>query len=706
MTDGTITSTCGYCSTGCNLLFSLAAGKVDKVKPNPDYPVNLGKVCPKGFTMLEHLKAPDRATSPYLRNGNGKLEPVSWERAFSELTASFKKIQERHGKESVAFLSTGQISSEEFALLGTVAKFGMGILHGDGNTRQCMATAAVAYKQAFGFDAPPFTYKDFEESDVLVFVGANVVIAHPIMWNRVKMNGRNPEIVVIDPRKTEMARFATQHYPVRPKSDLSLLYGLANLLIGRGWIDKEFITAHTSGFEEFAAHVKKFTTDRVCAETGLTREHVEKLARLIHEGKRVSFYWTMGVNQSHQGVRTAEAIINLALITGNIGRAGTGPNSITGQCNAMGSRLFSNTTSLFCGRDFANPSHRGEVAGILGIDAGLIPSQASWAYDRILEGVREGTIRGLWIVATNPAHSWINKNDLFPLFEKLDYLVVQDMYHTTETAQRADLILPAAGTGEKDGTFINSERRFGVISRVVPPPGEAKTDFDIFLGVAKAWGCGGLVREWTSPEAAFEIMKRLSKGTPCDFSGIRDYAMIVERGGIQWPFPGEDGANDRERRLFEDGRFLTPDGRAKLIFEDVQPLPEVTNGDYPFLLLTGRGTIAQWHTQTRTGKVPALKKIYPEDAYVEINPADARRLDVKESELIEVRSRRGAVKVKAAVRDTVSEGEVFMPMHYAETNFLTYPAFDPYSREPAYKMGAVALAKLHVVFTDASRRSQ
>jgi anaerobic selenocysteine-containing dehydrogenase len=693
MTDGTISSTCGYCSTGCNLLFSLSGGNVDKVKPNPDYPVNLGKVCPKGFTMLEHLKAPDRATSPYLKNGNGKLEPVGWERAFSELTASFKKIQERHGKESVAFLSTGQISSEEFALLGTVAKFGMGILHGDGNTRQCMATAVVAYKQAFGFDAPPFTYKDFEESDVLVFVGANVVIAHPIMWNRVKMNGRSPEIVVIDPRKTEMARFATQHYPVRPKSDLSLLYGIANLLIGRGWIDKEFVTAHTSGFAELAAHVKKFTTDRVCADTGLAREQVEKLARQIHGGKRVSFYWTMGVNQSHQGVRTAEAIINLALITGNIGRAGTGPNSITGQCNAMGSRLFSNTASLFCGRDFLNPSHRGEVAGILGIDAGLVPSRASWAYDRILEGVREGTIRGLWIVATNPAHSWINKNDLFPLFEKLDYLVVQDMYHTTETAQRADLILPAAGAGEKDGTFINSERRFGVISRVVPPPGEAKTDFDIFLGVAKAWGCGGLVREWTSPEAAFEIMKRLSKGTPCDFSGIRDYAMIVERGGIQWPFPEEDGAKDRERRLFEDGRFFTPDGRAKLIFEDVQPLPEVTNGGYPFLLLTGRGTIAQWHTQTRTGKVPALKKIYPEDAYVEINPADARRLDVKESELVEVRSRRGAVKVKAAVRDTVPEGEVFMPMHYAETNFLTYPAFDPYSREPAYKMGAVALRR-------------
>jgi anaerobic selenocysteine-containing dehydrogenase len=693
MAPETLTCTCGYCSTGCNLVFSLADGKVDKIKPNADYPVNLGKVCPKGFTMLEHLKAPDRALTPYTRNGNGKLEPVGWERAYAEFVRNLRGIQDRYGREAVAFLGTGQISSEEFALLGALSKFGMGILHGDGNTRQCMATAVVAYKQAFGFDAPPFTYKDFEESDVLVFVGANIVIAHPIMWNRVKMNAKKPEIVVIDPRKTEIARFSTQHYPLKPKSDLALLYGVANMLAERGWIDRTFIEEHTSGFDQFRGHVRAFGVDRVCRETGLSRTQVEKLAETIHRGKAVSFYWTMGVNQSHQGVRTAEAIINLSLITGNVGRPGTGPNSITGQCNAMGSRLFSNTTSLYCGRDFANPGHRRQVADIAGIDEPLVPAQASWAYDRILEGIGDGSIRGLWIIATNPVHSWIDKSGLSSLLDRLDYLVVQDMYHSTETAERADLVLPAAGCGEKEGTFINSERRISVIGRIQQPPGEALADFDIFKGIARAWGCGELLREWSSPEAVFGIMKRLSKGTACDFSGIRDYAQIVEKGGIQWPYPEGFETADKERRLFADGRFFHPDGRAKLFFEDVVPLPEVASVEYPFVLLTGRGTIAQWHTQTRTGKVPALRKIYPEEAYVEVNPEDAARLGIGEADRVEVSSRRGRVKVKAAVRDTVPPGEVFMPMHYFETNLLTYPAFDPYSREPAYKMGAVSLKK-------------
>jgi anaerobic selenocysteine-containing dehydrogenase len=347
--ERTISNTCGYCSTGCNLMVTLAGGKVKSRKPNPGYPVNLGKVCPKGFTMLDHLGAADRAVAPLMKDEAGELVPVGWDRALEEFTRNFKKIQKSYGNQSVAFLSTGQITTEEFALLGALAKFGMGIVHGDGNTRQCMATAVVAYKQAFGFDAPPFTYRDFEESDVLVFVGANIVIAHPIMWNRVRRNPKKPEIVVLDPRKTEISKFATQHYPIRPKSDLALLYGIARIFVEQGWVDRNYIRDNTSGFEEFSSHLQKYPLQRVVSATGIDAEGIMKLARTIHEGERVSFWWTMGVNQSHQGVRTAEAVINLALLTGNIGRAGTGPNSITGQCNAMGSRLFSNTTSLFAG---------------------------------------------------------------------------------------------------------------------------------------------------------------------------------------------------------------------------------------------------------------------------------------------------------------------------------------------------------------------
>ena len=441
------------------------------------------------------------------------------------------------------------------ALLGALAKFGMGIVHGDGNTRQCMATAVVAYKQAFGFDAPPYTYQDLEESDCIVLVGSNVCIAHPILWERVMRNRNEPEIIVVDPRRTETAMAASLHLPVRPKTDLVLLYGLANLLIQNGWIDRPFIEAHTSGFDEFAVFVRQFDVDRVAGETGLSAASIRDTAARIHERSRVSFWWTMGVNQSHQGVKTAQAIINLALMTGNIGRPGTGANSITGQCNAMGSRLFSNTTNLLGGHDFANPDHRAKVARVLEIPEERIPTRPSWAYDQILDGIQAGKIRGLWVIGTNPAHSWINQGRFRDILDRLDFLVVQDMYHSTETAQLADLLLPAAGWGEKEGTFINSERRVGLIKKVRRAPGQALADFHIFKLVAHYYGCDSMFTAWESPEAIFQILKKLSAGTPCDITGIADYRMLDQARGIQWPYPAQGADVAPQRRLFADGRF-------------------------------------------------------------------------------------------------------------------------------------------------------
>ena len=464
--DATTTMVCGYCSTGCGLDVHLKGGAAIGLTPATDYPVNLGVACPKGWEALTVLSAGDRATTPLARNALGRLEPVDWETALRIFCDQFQAIQRAHGPESVAFLSTGQIVTEEMALLGSLAKFGMGIVHGDGNTRQCMATAVVAYKQAFGFDAPPYTYQDFEESDVLVLVGANLCLAHPIMWERVCRNRHDPRIVVIDPRTTETAMAATTHLAIRPKSDLTLFYGVARILIREGWIDGDFIAAHTTGFGEFKEFLCDYPMHRVTRCTGLSEHQVSEFARAIHEGRRVSFWWTMGVNQSHEGVRTAQSLINLALLTGNMGRPGTGANSITGQCNAMGSRLFSNTTNLLGGHDFLNPDHRRKVAAILGIDAARIPDRNSWSYPEIIEGIRDGKIKGLWVIATNPAHSWIDQGDLHELLGRLDFLVVQDMYATTETAQHADLLLPAAAWGEKEGTLINSERRIGLIKKV------------------------------------------------------------------------------------------------------------------------------------------------------------------------------------------------------------------------------------------------
>ena len=624
--DATTDMVCGYCSTGCSLTVHLKAGEAVGLTPAADYPVNRGVACPKGWEALSVLEADDRATEPLRRDASGVQRPVSWDAALRTMTERFKAIQAQHGPESVAFLSTGQMPTEEMALLGALAKFGMGMAHGDGNTRQCMATSVVAYKQAFGFDAPPYTYRDFEESDVLVFVGANPCLAHPILWERVLRNPDDPAIVVIDPRVTETAMQATEHLSIRPKSDQALFYGLARLLIERGWIDRAYIDAHTRGFDEYAAAVEPYILERAAEETGLGADAVERLAETIHGGRRVSFWWTMGVNQSYQGVRTAQSIINLALMTGNIGRSGTGANSITGQCNAMGSRLFSNTTNLLGGHDFANPEHREKVARVLDIDPALIPTQPSWAYNEIIEGILQERIKGLWVVCTNTAHSWINQGQARDILGRLDCLVVQDMYATTETARMADLVLPAAGWGEKDGTFINSERRIGAIKKVVRAPGQALADFSIFKLVAEYWGCGEMFRQWQSPAATFQILKRLSAGQPCDISGIEGYDMLDERGGIQWPCPaGESEAvPETERRLFEDGRYYHPDGRARFLYEDPRPLPEPPGDRFPLLLLTGRGSAAQWHTQTRTAKSAVLRKLYPAQVYVEVNPADAR----------------------------------------------------------------------------------
>ncbi len=691
--DSTTTTTCGFCSTGCGLTVHLKNGEAINLTPSSHYPVNLGMACPKGWEALTPLAGPDRATTPLWKDIEGVRHSLTWEAAMKTFTSKFKGIQAKYGPESVAFLSTGQIVTEEMAFLGALTKFGMGLIHGDGNTRQCMATAATAYKESFGYDAPPFTYQDFEESDVLVFIGANPCIAHPIMWQRVSRNPHCPEIVVIDPRKTETAMAATQHYAIRPKSDLVLLYGLANRLIENQWIDRGYIAGHTRGYEGFVDHVSSFDSARIVAECDISADDLERLARTIHEGRRVSFWWTMGVNQSHEGTRVAQAIINLALMTGNMGRPGTGANSITGQCNAMGSRLFSNTTNLFGGRDFRNPEHRQVVAHRLGIGVERVPDRNSSAYDQIIEGIDQGKIKGLWIIATNTAHSWIDQNRLNRILDKLEFLVVQDMYHSTETASRADLILPAAGWGEKEGTFINSERRIGLTKKIARAPGQALSDFSIFKLVAEYWGVGCMFREWDSPEAVFQIIKRLSIGQPCDLSGIANYQMLDDCGGVQWPFPSGSQTLATHRRLFEDGRYYHADGRARFVYEQPRSSGEMVCSEYPFLLLTGRGSSAQWHTESRTGKSDILNKLCPTQLWIEINPADAIRLGIQSGQRVRVRSRRGELLGVAHITPTIAAGQVFIPMHYVMTNRLTYAEVDPYSRQPSYKNGAVRVEK-------------
>jgi assimilatory nitrate reductase catalytic subunit len=687
--DAVVRSICGYCSTGCSLDIHLQDGIAVNLTPSTSYPVNFGAACPKGWEALAPLGSDERATTPLARDDRGRLQPIGWDDAVTRFVTGIREVQRRHGPDSVAFLSTGQITTEEMAVLGTVAKFGLGIRHGDGNTRQCMATAVTAYKQSFGADAPPYTYADLEASDVVVLVGSNLAVAHPILWQRLRSNANDPELIVIDPRRTDTAAAATQHLAVTPGGDLELLYGIGHLVIAGGGVDHTFVAGHTSGYEDYARHVAAYTPERVAAATGVSVAQLERCAETIVGGRAVSLWWTMGVNQSHQGTRTAQAIIDLALLTGNIGRPGTGANSITGQCNAMGSRLFSNTTGLLGGRDFADEDDRTEVADILGIDAARIPTETGMAYDQIVEGIAQGRIKALWIVATNAAHSWIGQGQLRELLDRLELLVVQDLYATTETAQRAHLVLPAAGWGEKDGTFINSERRIGRIRKVARAPGQALSDLHILRLIAHGAGCGDLVERWRTPQDVFRTLQELSRGRYFDFSGIDGYADLDDQGGIQWPQPTVGAVPDTERRLFSDGRFLTEDGRARFVVDGPRPPAEHVRARRPLVLLTGRGSTSEWHTGTRTRKAPALARLTPDDPYLELSPDDAAARDIASHDWVEVVSERGTVRVRALVTATVGPGRVFLSMHHEVTNQLTMPAFDPHSRQPAYKHAAV-----------------
>ncbi|MEN9306582.1 MAG: Nitrate reductase [Fibrobacterota bacterium] len=711
----TTTTVCGYCSTGCGLNVHMGDAGAVNVTPDPTYPVNLGMACPKGWEAVTVLDAPDRGTVPLLRDrATGERKPIPWQQALALMADKFRHLREVEGPESAAFLSTGQIPTEEMFFLGTLWKFGLGFLHADSNTRQCMATAHVAYKQSFGYDAPPFSYDDFEESDVLVFVGANPCIAHPILWERVMRNPRKPEIIVLDPRRTETAQAATHHVRLAPKSDLTLLYTVLRNVIERGWTDRSFVEKSTTGMQDLSTFVSTFSDEEALELSRLSREDLEILVQAFKPGRRVSCWWTMGVNQSHEAVRTAQALINLCLVTGNIGKPGTGPNSITGQMNAMGSRLYSNTSGLVGGRDFANAQHREEVSRIMGVPLASIPDRASLAYDQILDSALEGKIKALWVIATNPEHTWIGSDTFRQVREKLDFLVVQDMYHSTETAMVADLYLPAAGWGEKEGTQINSERRIGVSKRVRRPPGQALSDFDIFRLVAQASGCTAMFERFTSPEAAFGIMRELSAGRPHDITGIRDYRQIDAAGGIQWPYPLRDDrismpenvrdgvpsdlrdqvvGDEGHRRLFADGKFFTPDGKAKLLFDPPRPPEEMPDAVFDLVLTTGRGSSAQWHTGTRTAKSAVLRSLSPKSLVLEMHSSDAAARGLESGSQVLVKSRRGSLIAQLLATPNIAPGAVFLPMHDRRVNILTFPSFDPHSREPSYKHAAVSVHK-------------
>ena len=687
-----IQSTCNYCALACNLDFYTEDGKIKRVVPTPHYPVNKGFSCIKGLNLDKQCTKFNGSKKPLLKMKDGERKAIEWKEAFDLFASKMTAIQEKYGKESVAYISTGQLLTEEMALLGHVGRSYMGI-NGDGNTRLCMASAVVAYKQSFGFDAPPYTLKDLELSDTIFFIGANPVIAHPIAWGRVRKN-KDAKIITIDPRKSETAMNSDMWIDIKTKGDLALFYTLANVLIEKGWIDQDYINNYTEGFEDFKAHVKKYTLEDVEERTGISKMRVLELAKIIHEGKRVSFWWTMGVNQSYEAVRTAQAIINLALITGNMGREGTGANSLTGQCNAMGSRMFSNTTALYGGGEYNNKERRKVVADILGMDENMLPSKPTLDYEQIIKGINKGEIKGLWVVCTNPRHSFSNNEEFKKAMKNLDFFVVQDIYEDTDSSKECDLYLPSVPAIKKEGFLINTERRLSALVPVLEKEEDELSDYEIFLGIGEALGMGSLLDKWRTPEDAFKLLRECSKGMPCDITGVT-YERLRGSKGIQWPCREGEELEADERRLFEDGKYYTPSGKAKFIFEDVTENPNATNEEFPFNLNTGRGTVGQWHTHTRTREIQAVTNIVSQKAYVDINRKDAEKLDIKENDEVLIHSSNGHTsKFIARLTDNLKEKDLYAPIHYIETNLLTPSVFDPYSKEPSYKTVQVNIEKV------------
>ena len=690
-----IQSTCNLCALACNLDFYVEDGKIEKVAPTVDYPVNQGFCCIKGLNLHKQQTKIKARKAPLLRDENGNMKEISWEEGFKTFAEKMTAIQEKYGKESVAFISTGQMPTEDMALLGHVGRNYMKI-NGDGNTRLCMATSVVAHKQSFGFDAPPYTLNDAELSDTIIFIGANPVIAHPVFWGRVRKN-TTAKVITIDPRKSETAINSDIWLDIKPKADLVLLYTLANVLIEKNWIDVDYIEKHSEGFEEFKAHVAKFTLENVEKETGISAERVLELAEIIHNGERVSFWWTMGVNQGYQAVRTAQSIINLAVMTGNIGRPGTGANSLTGQSNAMGSRAFSNTAGLYGGGDFDNPVRRKAVAEALGVDESVLATKPTIPYNQIIERAISGEIKGLWVICTNPRHSWANNEEFRKAAENLDFLVVQDIYEDTHTAQLADLFLPSVPGIKKEGVFINTERRLSKMNPIIAKEEGEKSDFEIFYGIGQALGMGSLLDNWKTPRDVFELLKKCSKGMPCDITGVT-YEMLEGpemsgSRGVQWPFREGDVLVEDERRLYEDGNYYTPSKKVKFHFEDIAENPTVASKEFPYIFNSGRGTVGQWHTQVRSREIEA-NNIYSKESYVLMNPELAKELNIAENERVKIASQNGVTnEFNVVYSDTVKKNHLYAPIHYIETNSLTPSIYDPYSKEPSYKTVAVNIIK-------------
>lgn len=706
---------CPYCGVGCGLevMPPAQAGKpthrdsqgnpIWKVRGDRAHPSSQGMVCVKGATITEAIEK-DRLLYPMLRDSlDQPFRRVSWDQALNRIVEQIQRVRLTQGPEAVCMYGSGQLLTEDYYTAQKLMKGCLGTNNFDANSRLCMASAVAGYVQSLGSDGPPCCYDDLELTDCAFLIGTNTAECHPIVFNRLHRHhkrNRNVKLIVVDPRRTQTAEAADLHLAIRPGTDIDLLNGMAHLLMRWGYFDSAFVEECTANFPAFAEVIQHYPPSRVAQLCGISVGDLETAARYWGDSRRVLSLWSMGINQSSEGTAKVRALINLHLMTGQIGRPGAGPFSLTGQPNAMGGREAGGLCHLLPGyRSVKNPQHRQEVERAWGLPPGQIapfPGRTAW---EMITGLETGDVGVLWIAATNPVVSMPDLERTKAALRRSPFTICQDAYYPTETTAYAHVLLPARQWSEKTGIMTNSERVVTLCQAFREPPGEPWEDWAIFAEVGRRLGFTEQF-PWQHSREVFAEFVQLTRGRPCEITGLSHDRLKAE-GPLQWPCPDTGNLNPQGEaiRLYTNFRFNTPDGRARFAAYHSRGLAEPLDEAYSYILTTGR-LYGHWHTQTRTGRIEKIRQMHPHP-FIEVHPRDAKVLDVQEGDWLEARSRRGLARFPVKVTKAIPPGTVFVPMHWgelwadqAEANALTHPESCPDSHQPELKACAVQLTKI------------
>jgi assimilatory nitrate reductase catalytic subunit len=706
---------------GCGVLIASDERGITGVRGDPDHPANRGRLCSKGAVL--HLSATPqvqqraRALRPEMRRSrDAARQPVAWEPAMAYVAERVADIIARHGPHSVGIYISGQLLTEDYYVFNKLAKGLLGTNNLESNSRLCMSSAVAGYKHAFGADAPPTCYDDLERADCLFIAGSNTAWAHPVVFRRVEEARRarpSMKIVVVDPRRTETAEIADLHLPIEPGTDVALFHGMLHVMLREALVDHAFIAAHTQGFQALRERVRDFTPALAGQICGLAPSRIEQAARwfagLRHDGSRAATLslYCQGLNQSSCGTDKNKALLNLHLACAQVGREGAGPFSLTGQPNAMGGREVGGMANLMSAhRDLANPQDRAQVAAFWGVDS--VPAEPGLTAVEMFRAAADGRIKALWIACTNPLQSLPAAALTRAALGRAELVVVQEAYADTATTRLADVVLPAAAWGEKEGTVTNSERRISRVRAAIAPPGLARPDWEIAADLGRR--LEAVLRPdrpslfaWHDAQAVWQEHRESTRGRDLDISGL-SWELLERDGPQQWPFA--EGARQGRARLYTDGRFATEDGRARFAAPAYQPVAEPRDLRFPVALTTGR-LRDHWHGMSRSGTVAQLFAHRPGPS-IDLHPGDMARRGLEDGDLVQVTSRRGTQILPARADDGIAPGQAFAAMHWGPefvtgsagngrptlgVNAVTLDALDPVSRQPEFKHAAVKLLK-------------